>query len=69
MVCGFPLYFQDTQQTVRKAITFLENNRAKVGRIYVKAVVAYALALASSPEKDAANDELLKQVHYNAGKR
>ena len=48
-------------------MAFLENNRNKIGRVYVKAVVAYALALASSPQRDAANNELLAAAQYDAG--
>ena len=52
---------------MKKAVSFLENNRAKIRRVYVKAVVAYALALASSPQRFAANNELLTAAHYDAG--
>ncbi|CAB4009200.1 complement C3-like, partial [Paramuricea clavata] len=55
-------------QTVKNAVAYLENMQPNVGRVYVKAVIAYALALANSPLKLNANQDLLNSARYDAGK-
>ncbi|XP_028394711.1 complement C3-like [Dendronephthya gigantea] len=55
-------------QTVRNAVAYLENARPNVGRVYVKAVIAYALALADSPQKLNANQDLINSAIYDGGK-
>ncbi|XP_046864625.1 complement C3-like [Xenia sp. Carnegie-2017] len=61
-------FIQISQQTVTNAVAFLESSQANIGRIYVKAVVAYALALADSPQKLQANQDLLNVAIYDVGK-
>ena len=62
-------YFtQNSVQTVKNAVAYLENMQPNVGRVYVKAVVAYALALANSPQKLRANTDLINSALYDAGK-
>lgn len=48
-------------------MAFLESSQANIGRIYVRAVVAYALALADSPQKLQANQDLLNVAIYDVG--
>ena len=48
-------------------MAFLESSQANIVRIYVRAVVAYALALADSPQKLQANQDLLNVAIYDAG--
>ena len=52
---------------MKNAVAYLENIQPNVGRVYVKAVVAYALALANSPRKLQANADLINSAQYDAG--
>lgn len=52
---------------MKRAVAYLENMQPNVGRVYVKAVIAYALALADSPLKLNANQDLLNSARYDAG--
>ena len=53
---------------MKRAVAYLENMQPNVNRIYVKAVIAYALALADSPQKLNANQDLLNSARYDAGR-
>ena len=48
-------------------MAYLENMQPNVGRVYVKAVIAYALALANSPLKLKANEDLINSALYDSG--
>ena len=48
-------------------MAYLENALPNVGSTYVKAVIAYALALADSPQKLKANRYLLDSANYDPG--
>lgn len=52
---------------MRNAVAYLENARGNVTRVYVKAVIAYALALADSPQKLNANQDLMNSAIYDNG--
>jgi hypothetical protein len=52
---------------VKNAVAYLENMQPNVGRVYVKAVIAYALAMANSPLKLNANQDLLNSARYDSG--
>ena len=53
---------------MKNAVAYLENKQPTVGRVYVKALIAYALALASSPKRFNANQDLLNSARYDAGR-
>lgn len=52
---------------MKNAVAYLENVQPKGGRVYVKAVIAYALALANSPQKYNANQHLIDTALYDSG--
>ncbi len=52
---------------MKTAVAYLENMQPNVGRVYVKAVIAYALALANSPRKLRANEDLINSALYDSG--
>ena len=48
-------------------MAYLENALPNVDSVHVKAVIAYALALADSPQKLKANQDLLDNANYDPG--
>lgn len=48
-------------------MAYLENELPNINSVYLKAIVAYALALADSPQKLRANQDLLDSAIYDPG--